>query len=233
METLTNLIAELPVVLFRAGMAVLCGGLIGIERELKQKPAGFRTNILICLGAALYMMISTAVAEAGGGMSDPGRVAAQVVTGIGFLGAGTIIRARGHVIGLTSAAMIWLVAAIGLWIGAGYPLSAAILTVLTLLTLTLLGRWEDRMLGKCITRECRVLVRGEGAEVRERIEKALADQRLPIESLTMERVEGGIRLAFPLCTNHPAHRGFLSDLWEFEEVEEVKTGQQAPGRPAP
>jgi putative Mg2+ transporter-C (MgtC) family protein len=224
METFPSLIADLPVVLFRAGMAVLCGGLIGIERELKQKPAGFRTNILICLGSTLYMMISTAVAEAGGGMSDPGRVAAQVVTGIGFLGAGTIIRARGHVIGLTSAAMIWLVAAIGLWIGAGYPVSAAVLTVLTLLTLTLLGRWEDRMLGKCVTRECRVLVRGEAADVRERIERALEDQRLPIQALGMERIEDGIRLSFPICTNHPVHRGFLSELWKYEEVEEVKTG---------
>ena len=148
MENLETLQSVLPMLLFRAGVAVLCGGIVGIERELKKKPAGFRTNILICLGSTLFMMVSTAVAQASEGpLADPGRIAAQVVTGMGFLGAGTIIRARGNITGLTSAAMIWLVAAIGLWIGAGYPITGLILTVLTVLTLTFLAAWERRVLG--------------------------------------------------------------------------------------
>jgi len=81
-------------VLFRCGVAALCGGLIGFERELKDKPAGLRTNILICVGAALYMLIGLLIVHAGGETaSDPSRIASQVVTGIGFLGAGSIIPA--------------------------------------------------------------------------------------------------------------------------------------------
>ena len=225
MESFDSLFADLPVLLFRAGVAVLCGGIFGIERELRHKPAGFRTNISICLGAALYMIISARIAAAAGPeyMTDPGRVAAQVVTGIGFLGAGTIIRARGHVIGLTSAAMIWLVAAIGLFVGAGYPMSAFILTVLTVLTLTLLGTWERRLLGKCIVRECRVQVGGDPGEVRQRIERALRIQRMPLEGLRLHRgAAGASLLTFPVCSNHPAHRGFLAELWEIDQVTEVE-----------
>ncbi|MBI4161826.1 MAG: MgtC/SapB family protein [Acidobacteria bacterium] len=224
-ESLEILKTELPVLLFRAGVAVLCGGIFGAERELRGKPAGFRTNILICLGSCLYMMVSVAVAQTvtGGRIGDPGRVAAQVVAGIGFLGAGTILRARGHVIGLTSAAMIWLVAAIGLWIGAGYPVSALVLTVLSILTLTSLRSFERRLLGKCILRECRLIVRGDPAAVRERIERALKLQRVPLEALVLRRSERGIEMTFPICTNHPEHRGLLSEVWEAREVEEVAT----------
>lgn len=113
--------------------AVLVGGGIGLERELKGKPAGLRTNILICVGSALLMDLSMNLALAHGG--DPGRIAAQVVTGIGFLGAGTILHTRGQITGLTSAATIWVVAAIGLTIGAGYFIEAlgSTLTVMTVL----------------------------------------------------------------------------------------------------
>jgi hypothetical protein len=93
-------------------IAILIGGGIGLERELKNKPAGLRTNILICLGSALLMDLSMGIAATHGG--DPGRIAAQVVTGIGFLGAGTILHTRGQITGLTSAATIWVVAALGL-----------------------------------------------------------------------------------------------------------------------
>src|SRR6059036_2303122 len=89
----------------KALQAIACGGLIGVEREIKNKPAGFRTNILICLGSMLFMWLSTRVALslAPDRTGDPGRIAAQVVTGIGFLGAGTIMQSRGRVVGLTSA----------------------------------------------------------------------------------------------------------------------------------
>src|SRR5689334_5071130 len=99
-----------PKVLF----SVLCGGLIGLERELKNKPAGIKTNILMCLGATLYTSTSVLISSihaASGHYGDPGRLAAQIVSGIGFLGGGTIIQARGTVLGLTTAATIWTVAA--------------------------------------------------------------------------------------------------------------------------
>jgi len=130
--------------LVRCGVAAACGALIGIERELKQKPAGFRTNILICVGSALYMCVGLLLANAGDQMTDPTRIAAQVVTGIGFIGAGAIIQGGGKVIGLTTAATIWVVAGIGLISGAGFPLLALVAAAMTLLTLAVLGALEKR-----------------------------------------------------------------------------------------
>jgi putative Mg2+ transporter-C (MgtC) family protein len=121
--------------------AVLVGGGIGLERELAGKPAGLRTNILICIGSTLLMDLSMGLAENHGG--DPGRIAAQVVTGIGFIGAGTILHTRGNVTGLTSAATIWVVAAIGMTIGAGFFVEALGTTVAVMLVLVGLG-WVER-----------------------------------------------------------------------------------------
>lgn len=122
-------------------IAVLIGGGVGLERELKGKPAGLRTNILICLGSALLMDLSMSLSIRYGG--DPGRIAAQVVTGIGFLGAGTILHTRGQITGLTSAATIWVVAALGLTIGAGYFVEAAGSSLTVILVLVGLG-WVER-----------------------------------------------------------------------------------------
>src|SRR5690606_42014922 len=107
----------------RLFLAALLGGIIGLEREATGKPAGFRTNLLICLGAALITEISIAIAHDTALQqplqADPGRIAAQIVSGIGFLGAGTIMQTRGSVTGLTTAATKWVVAAIGMATGAG------------------------------------------------------------------------------------------------------------------
>src|SRR5262245_23022631 len=132
-------------------LAVVCGGLIGVEREIKQKPAGFRTNILICFGSMLIMWLSIRVGTGliPGHLGDPGRIAAQVVTGIGFLGAGTILHSRGHITGLTSAAMIWVVSAIGMAIGAGQTAVGMFTTGLILLVQVGLGFAERRLFGRC------------------------------------------------------------------------------------
>lgn len=103
--------------ILRLVAAIVAGSLIGFERELHDKPAGFRTNILICFGAALFTVLSiTMVGEV---YSDRARIAAQIVTGVGFLGAGTIVHFKGNVLGLTTAATIWAVASIGMAFGAG------------------------------------------------------------------------------------------------------------------
>jgi putative Mg2+ transporter-C (MgtC) family protein len=133
--------------LFRCGVAALCGAMIGLEREWKHKPAGFRTNILICVGAAMYMAVGLLLFQGGGNSAiDPTRIAAQVVTGIGFLGAGCIIQNGGRVTGLTSAATIWVVAAIGMIAGAGFPILALISALMVLGTLAILGPIEDRFM---------------------------------------------------------------------------------------
>lgn len=119
--------------------ALLLGGMVGFDREQKMKAAGLKTNILICIGACLYTTVSMLVTKNYSGAADPNRVAAQIVSGIGFLGAGAIIQGRGYVVGLTTAATIWVVAAIGFTIGAGYPLTAAIFSVTVLVVLKLIN----------------------------------------------------------------------------------------------
>jgi len=134
-------------------LALALGGLVGFERESSQKPAGFRTNILICLGATMMMILSQLfVQSAGGGSADSLRLAAAVITGIGFIGAGTIIQAQGMIIGLTTAATLWAVAGLGLVVGAGYYLIAVIYTAILILTLNILVRFEDVHLKKSIFR---------------------------------------------------------------------------------
>ena len=139
-ESLSDLVGGLRLdILVRLLAAVLLGAAVGFERELRGKAAGLRTNILICTGAALYTVLSIEIAAGGG---DPGRIAAQIVTGVGFIGAGTILHSRGHISGLTSAATIWLVAAVGVAVGTGAVLEATGVTLLVLLVLGLLRPLE-------------------------------------------------------------------------------------------
>jgi putative Mg2+ transporter-C (MgtC) family protein len=121
-------------------LAVLLGGAIGLERELRGKPAGLRTNVLICIGATLFTVLSHQISA---GRGDPGRIAAQVLTGIGFIGAGTILHLRGAITGLTSAATIWVVTAIGMAVGANAYAEAVGATLLVGLVLVGLGKAED------------------------------------------------------------------------------------------
>ncbi len=131
----------ISVFLVRIVEAAVLGGAIGLERELSGKPAGLRTNMLICVGAAVLTQLSMAVA-ATSQIADPARIAAQIVSGIGFLGAGTILQSRHAVHGLTSAAVIWVVAALGMVTGAGLHLEAAAATGVVLVALILLGKLE-------------------------------------------------------------------------------------------
>jgi putative Mg2+ transporter-C (MgtC) family protein len=125
-------------------LAVLLGGIIGFEREIAGKPAGLRTNILICIGACLLMDMSTriGVLPSGARVGDPARIAAQVVSGVGFLGAGTIMQSQGVVTGLTSAATICVVAAIGMTVGAGFYVEGVGARLLVTFVLAGLGNLE-------------------------------------------------------------------------------------------
>jgi uncharacterized membrane protein YhiD involved in acid resistance len=127
-------------------LATVLGGSVGWERERAHKPAGLRTNVLICVGAALLADLSTRIAATSPISGDPTRIAAQVVTGVGFLGAGAIIQLRGTVTGLTTAATIWVVAAIGLAAGFGALVEATGATLLVLAALAPLRRIEERAL---------------------------------------------------------------------------------------
>jgi putative Mg2+ transporter-C (MgtC) family protein len=122
--------------------ASLLGGLIGLEREVKRRSAGVRTNLLICMGAAFFTMLSAMLA--GEGTGDKSRVASNIVQGIGFLGAGLILHNRSRISGLTSAASVWVVASIGMACGAGLYAAAVVATVIVIIVLELVGVLERR-----------------------------------------------------------------------------------------
>lgn len=125
--------------------AMLAGAVVGFERELHDKPAGFRTNIMICVGAALFTILSIHLAGQRDPAADPARIAAQIVSGVGFLGAGAIIQFRGSVIGLTTAASIWAVASIGMAFGAGEILLGTTATLIVAIVLFGLSFAEERI----------------------------------------------------------------------------------------
>ncbi|MCZ7527522.1 MAG: MgtC/SapB family protein [Acidimicrobiia bacterium] len=135
----------------RVALAALLGGAIGVEREIGAQPAGFRTHVVLCLGAALFGLISVHAFDpfATGGDTnvqvDVSRVASQVVVGVGFLGGGAILKERGAIRGLTTAASMWVTAAIGLAVGLGYWQAGLTVTIATLIALVVL-RWVRRVL---------------------------------------------------------------------------------------
>src|SRR5215203_5977557 len=141
-------------VVLRLVLAVLLCGAIGFEREVRDQPAGFRTHILLGLGAALFTLVSaygfepfTRAALGSGGLQfDPTRIAAQIVAGVGFLGAGAIIRQGRDVRGLTTAASLWAVSAIGMAVGAGYLFGATTATLLAIATLQVLRRFRSSVI---------------------------------------------------------------------------------------
>jgi len=133
--------------IFRLTVAFVVSGLIGLEREVRRHEAGLRTHIMVCLGSTLIMLTSLhlfAIYKAHTAL-DPSRMAMGVITGIGFLGAGTIMRSQEHIRGLTTAATLWVVAALGLAIGCGFFKTSCYVTALILLVLLFLRRIEFRM----------------------------------------------------------------------------------------
>lgn len=147
--------------LFRLVLAAVLGGAIGLEREIRGKAAGFRTNLLICVGAALLMELSIgvgALVDPAQTNADPARIAAQIVSGIGFLGAGTIIQSRGSVVGLTTAATLWVVAAIGMAVGARAYVEAVGTTILVFIALIALSRVEESIVRRRFERRVVVVM---------------------------------------------------------------------------
>lgn len=211
-------------IILRLVAAAVLGGLIGLERQRRRHPAGLRTHTLVCLGSALVMIISEDIANRYLGVTnaDPARIAAQVVSGIGFLGAGTIMREGLTVRGLTTAASLWVVAALGLAIGGGYYLPALVTTALSLITLSALNRLEHAFLDW-----------GHNAQLRLRIEDkvgrlgAVAAElsRLQVQTRSIHVEPAGDDLAVEI-TVYCSHRLPIEDLTQrmlsVEGVHEVE-----------
>lgn len=216
-ERVPELIVPLTVLL---AVSLLCGGAIGIERELRHKTAGLKTVVLMCVGSALYAGLSRAMVDAAGSRGEVTRIAGQVITGIGFIGGGTILHAEGVVIGLTSAAVIWVVAAIGLLIGAGYPILGVASTVAVLGMLFLLTFVETRFLGHCD--KSLVTVRfADDSTTRPALAQLLARHGVDLDSYNLDVATDGFVLRVPVCRSHPEHRTFIPELWTIPGVRAV------------
>lgn len=208
---------------FKVVVSILCGGLIGLEREIKHKPAGLRTNILICLGATLFTTLSVLMAElaAPGHPGDPARIAAQVVSGIGFLGGGMIMQSGGNVSGLTSAATVWVVAAIGLCIGLGYPITASIFTVTVFCTLYFLSKVDNKIFGKLHSYETKIHLKSVDAAARAEVMEIFQHGDLEMTGLNLD--EGGER--YQIVTKYYAsearHLRIQAGLWSISAVDRI------------
>ncbi len=146
--------------IFKLSVSFILGIIIGIERQSRRRDAGIRTFTLICVGSTIAMLVSVWIPQTYSDFpnGDPGRIAAQVLTGIGFLGAGAIMRGQGSIQGLTTAACIWLMSAVGLAVGAGMYLEAVVATTFTLFALLIMEQFERRLLldgiNKILTISC-------------------------------------------------------------------------------
>lgn len=192
-------------------LAILCGGAIGFERELSRKAAGLRTNVLICMGSALFMIISRHI---GGGApyTDPARLVAQVVTGIGFLGAGVILQARGSITGLTTAATIFVVGAVGIAIGEGMFGVGLLSTALIIIVLVVLRRVE-----RFVVRRQRLfhysLKTRDPAQFLENLLDLLERQHLHLEDFDVDtNLEGEHLVRLSVVASIDGNRRLLSEL---------------------
>jgi putative Mg2+ transporter-C (MgtC) family protein len=187
--------------MLRLILAVLLGGLIGLERELKRKPAGLRTNMFICFGAAMFTLLSLRLA---GPESDPTRIAAQIIPGIGFIGAGAILHARGSVSGLTTAATIFVVASVGMAAGGGQYLAAIFATMIILLALHSLGWVEARFNLKPLSYTYEAV--GEKAEeILGEVNRILDEERRIMQSVQVGRTNGSFRVLFSIQAMRREH----------------------------
>ncbi len=172
--------------LLRMLLAVICGGAIGIEREFKRRPAGFRTHILICLGAAMTTLTSQYLAFVMNYPTDISRMGAQVIAGIGFIGAGTIIvTRRQRVKGLTTAAGLWASAIVGLAIGGAFYEAALLTTVLILIAELLFSKLEFRILNS--SPEVKLYLEYAGHEALDKILTLLRSRKVAIQSMEITR----------------------------------------------
>jgi putative Mg2+ transporter-C (MgtC) family protein len=208
---------------FKVVLAIICGGMIGLERELKHKPAGLRTNILICLGAVLFTTLSVLIsaAAAPGHPSDPARIAAQVVTGVGFLGGGMILQSGGSVSGLTSAATVWVVAAIGVCIGLGYPITAFIFSLTVLFTLYFLSKVDNKILGKMHCYETWIHLKNMDPTSRAEVMETFQHGDLELTRLSVDEQNDRYQIVAKYFAPEVRHLRIQASLWSVPGVDRI------------
>jgi putative Mg2+ transporter-C (MgtC) family protein len=201
--------------------AVLCGAIVGSEREQRDKPAGMRTLILVCLGSAVFTMASLIFTTTTG---DSGRVAAQIVSGIGFLGAGAILHSRTSVIGMTTAATVWMTAAIGMVVGGGYPVGGLGLSLLVRVILAGILGWEIRHLGGIKSAAVEIVFDPDHGKTRIRLQQIREEHR--VESFRIaelsETMGGCLRARLELTMARRHLHDFLNSLASLPSIREIR-----------
>jgi putative Mg2+ transporter-C (MgtC) family protein len=195
-EVLQGEMSSAGIFLLRLTLAAILGGVIGLEREMKHRPAGLRTNLFICLGAALYTLLSDALAIRF--LGDHTRIAAQIIPGIGFIGAGSILHNRDNfVTGITSAATLFVVASVGMAVGGGLYLTAVFATALILVCLFVLGDAEQRFNLKLLVQSYEVTGH-DTAEITAEINGVLECIHRMMENVQVAETSKHVRLQFDL-----------------------------------
>jgi putative Mg2+ transporter-C (MgtC) family protein len=195
-------------IIFQLFLASVLGGIIGLERELHHKPAGLRTNMFICVGATLFTILSAELSREFGG--DHTRIAAQIIPGIGFIGAGMILRDRGSVIGLTSAATIFVNASIGMAIGGRLYWTAAYATLMLLGALSLLGMLEVRLIRSRI-----MVFRVTAADpepAMKAVNAALTEMKIQMQRFQIFRVGADFVMEFQAGVTHAQQQKLIEQL---------------------
>lgn len=213
-------------ILFRLVLAAVLSGAIGFEREFHGRAAGFRTHILLCVGSTLVMLTSMHIFDIYYGKVpvDPARIAAGVITGIGFLGAGTIMHSRSAVRGLTTAASLWVVAGIGLAVGSGLYFGAIATTAITLIALMVFSRVEHAMIRKDWYRTINIETK-EGVDQLKAIREILEETRSEITDFEADRSRDGgnmvLRLGVKLHNTKYSDQ-IIADIGRLKDVKNVK-----------
>jgi len=211
MQVLSMFVARLLV-------AAILGAAIGLERETKHKPAGLRTNMFICFGAAMYTILSDILAAEH--IGDHTRIAAQIIPGIGFIGAGSIMRSGMTVSGLTTAATMFVVASIGMAVGGGLFIPAIFATLLILLSLELLGRFEQRFNLKPALMRYEVL--GPAADtIITDVNRLLEADHIAMENVEISTAEGLYRVRFGLTGSRSESMSLADKLKTLASVKKV------------
>ena len=211
---------ELEIIL-KILLAAILGGLIGLEREISQKEAGLRTNILIAMGSALLTILSIKLAESST-LADPTRIAAHIVTGIGFLGAGAIIQARFAIHGLTTAATIWTVAAIGISVGMGLYFISFVITIFILIILTAF-KSIIRVLEKQKKHFAYIIKTDERAAILVEIKEIMTESGIRYVNANLSKLKRGYLIEIVLTTSDIKNREFIEKVLQLKGVKEINS----------
>jgi putative Mg2+ transporter-C (MgtC) family protein len=203
-------------------LAAVLGGIIGLERELKRKPAGLRTNMFICFGSAMFTILSTELAGEFG-IGDHTRIAAQIIPGIGFIGAGSILHDKGGVSGITTAATLFVVASIGMAAGGGLYLVAIFSTMLIYLALHLLGILERQLNLKPLTMTYIVTAERTADELVSEINSILEDQGKEMQAMHLSRSGETEKMVFRVDGTRHEHKELMNRLRQSTDLSHLET----------